>query len=69
MFQPFYRAPNAATQQIVGMGIGLYVVKEIVTLHGGEVDVESQEGAGSTFTVRLPLAPVAAPLPTAPSAP
>jgi signal transduction histidine kinase len=37
------------------MGIGLYVVKEIVTLHGGEVDVTSAEGEGSTFVVRLPL--------------
>jgi signal transduction histidine kinase len=37
------------------MGIGLYVVKEIVTLHDGSVTVESREGVGSTFTVRLPL--------------
>jgi signal transduction histidine kinase len=37
------------------MGIGLYVVKEIMTLHGGGVDVESTEGAGSTFTVWLPV--------------
>ncbi len=56
MFQPFYRAPNTETQQIVGMGIGLYVVKEIVLLHAGEVDVDSQEGEGSTFLVHLPLA-------------
>jgi signal transduction histidine kinase len=37
------------------MGIGLYVVKEIVALHGGEVEVNSVEGQGSTFLVRLPL--------------
>jgi signal transduction histidine kinase len=55
MFQPFYRAPNTLERPIVGMGIGLYVVKEIVTLHGGEVDVTSAEGEGSTFVVRLPL--------------
>jgi PAS domain S-box-containing protein len=55
MFQPFYRAPNTETQQISGMGIGLYVVREIVTLHGGEVDVVSREGEGSTFIIRLPL--------------
>jgi signal transduction histidine kinase len=37
------------------MGLGLYVVKEIVALHGGEVHVTSREGEGSTFTVCLPL--------------
>jgi K+-sensing histidine kinase KdpD len=56
LFQRFYRAENVAAQHISGMGIGLYVVREIVTRHGGTVDVTSTEGAGSTFTVRLPLA-------------
>jgi signal transduction histidine kinase len=37
------------------MGIGLYVVKEIVSLHGGTVAVESHEGSGSIFTIDLPL--------------
>jgi PAS domain S-box-containing protein len=55
LFQHFYRAPNASTVHATGMGIGLYVVKEIVVLHGGEVSVDSQEGEGSTFTVCLPL--------------
>ena len=55
LFQRFYRAANVEEQQISGMGIGLYVVKEIVTLHGGHVEVESIEGNGSTFTVCLPL--------------
>jgi PAS domain S-box-containing protein len=55
LFQRFYRASNAATQYISGMGIGLSVVKEIVTLHGGTVAVESSEGQGSTFAVCLPL--------------
>jgi signal transduction histidine kinase len=56
LFQRFYRASNVDPQHISGMGIGLYVVKEIVTLHGGEITVESAENTGSTFTVRLPLA-------------
>lgn len=56
LFQRFYRADNVAAHHISGMGIGLYVVREIVTRHGGTVDVTSTEDAGSTFTVRLPLA-------------
>jgi signal transduction histidine kinase len=56
LFQRFYRAENAAAHHISGMGIGLYVVREIVTRHGGTVDVSSTEGAGSVFTVRLPAA-------------
>jgi PAS domain S-box-containing protein len=55
LFQQFYRATNVEAQQIQGMGIGLYVVKEIVTLHDGEITVKSREGEGSTFTVSLPL--------------
>jgi signal transduction histidine kinase len=55
LFHRFYRAKNAETYGISGMGIGLFVVKEIVELHGGDTAVESVEGRGSTFTVRLPL--------------
>jgi len=57
LFQRFYRAPNVDERQISGMGIGLFVVKEIVMLHDGTVEVESVEGQGSTFTIRLPLMP------------
>jgi len=56
LFQRFYRASNADVRHISGMGVGLYVVKEIVGLHGGGVTVESVEGQGSTFTICLPLA-------------
>lgn len=58
LFQRFFRASNVATATIGGMGIGLYVVREIVSRHAGTVTVESTEGQGSTFVVRLPLAPV-----------
>jgi PAS domain S-box-containing protein len=54
IFRRFYRAGNAA-DHISGIGIGLFIVKEIITLHSGTVDVESVEGQGSTFTVCLPL--------------
>jgi signal transduction histidine kinase len=54
LFERFYRASNIDEERITGMGIGLYIVKEIVTLHGGSVEVESVLGTGSTFTVCLP---------------
>jgi signal transduction histidine kinase len=56
LFTRFYRAENVDPHNISGMGIGLFVVKEIVTLHGGTIEVDSQEQQGSTFTVCLPLA-------------
>jgi PAS domain S-box-containing protein len=55
LFQRFYRASNVNEQQISGLGIGLYVVKELVTLHKGTIDVVSEEGRGSTFIITLPL--------------
>lgn len=55
IFTRFYRADNAQVQHISGMGVGLYVVKEVISLHGGTIEVCSQEGKGSTFTVTLPL--------------
>lgn len=55
LFERFYRASSREIQSISGVGLGLFVVKEIVSLHGGQVEVESQEGKGSTFTVWLPL--------------
>jgi signal transduction histidine kinase len=54
IFNRFYRAPNAA-QQVSGIGVGLFVVRQIVELHGGRIDVQSTEGEGSTFYVWLPL--------------
>lgn len=56
LFQRFFRAANVGEQHISGLGIGLYVVREIVARHGGTIDVSSSENAGATFTVRLPLA-------------
>lgn len=56
LFKRFFRAANAETRSISGMGVGLFVVYEIVTLHGGRLLVTSTEGQGSTFTMLLPLA-------------
>jgi signal transduction histidine kinase/DNA-binding response OmpR family regulator len=55
LFHRFYRAPNVDPQHISGLGVGLYVVKEIVELHGGTVEVRSEVGAGSTFRLNIPL--------------
>lgn len=55
LFERFYRAPNVDYRHISGMGIGLYVVQEIIKLHGGRIEVVSTEGVGSTFTIVLPL--------------
>ncbi|HEU4674949.1 MAG TPA: EAL domain-containing protein [Motilibacteraceae bacterium] len=56
LFERFFRARAASSRSIEGTGIGLSLVREIVELHGGGVDVDSRLGEGSTFTVRLPLA-------------
>ncbi|WP_414517347.1 ATP-binding protein [Nostoc sp. PCC 9305] len=53
IFEPFHRASN--TGNIVGMGLGMSIVKQAVDLHGGEITVESAIGAGTTFTVILPF--------------
>lgn len=53
LFDRFYRVESAAGRA-PGLGVGLYVVKEIVAQHGGTVDVKSVEGQGSTFTIYLP---------------
>jgi len=60
LFDRFYRAAQVDSGGIGGLGIGLYVVKEIVTLHDGTITVTSTEGVGSTFTICLPLAHQAA---------
>lgn len=54
LFKRFHRIQNV-DPSISGLGIGLYLVKELVTLHGGRIWVESIEGCGSTFFVQLPL--------------
>ncbi len=55
IFKRFYRAQNVNSTYTTGMGVGLYLVKEIITLHEGSISVESELGGGSTFTITLPL--------------
>jgi signal transduction histidine kinase/DNA-binding response OmpR family regulator/streptogramin lyase len=55
VFDRFFQADPSATRPHEGTGIGLALVKELVELHGGATEVESTEGEGTTFRVRLPF--------------
>ena len=54
IFERFYRVDRARSRDTGGTGLGLSIVRHVATNHGGDVLVESQEGLGSTFTLRLP---------------
>lgn len=55
LFTKFYRASNASQSEIKGTGIGLYVVKTLVELHGGKIWAESAENKGTTFHITMPM--------------
>jgi len=54
IFERFYQVDGSTTRRYGGAGLGLSVVREVAAAHGGAVDVVSEEGKGSTFTVRIP---------------
>jgi two-component system sensor histidine kinase SenX3 len=56
VFERFYRSDPARSRATGGTGLGLAIVKHVVANHGGTVNVRSNEGFGSTFTLRLPAA-------------
>lgn len=54
IFERFYRVDRARSRDTGGTGLGLSIVRHVVTNHGGEVNVKSREGEGSTFSLSLP---------------
>lgn len=54
VFERFYRTEKSRSRQTGGAGIGLTIVKSIMEAHGGTVEAASKEGAGSTFTIKIP---------------
>lgn len=68
IFDKFYMADGGLNRRAGGTGVGLYLVREIVRLHAGQVDVDSRPGSGSRFVVRLPRGQARAAVPQAASA-
>jgi two-component system sensor histidine kinase SenX3 len=60
VFERFYRADASRSRQTGGTGLGLSIVKHVAASHLGDVQVFSKPGVGSTFTLRLPVAPIQA---------
>lgn|GEM_PF-5634495 len=54
VFTPFFRAENIETQRETGTGLGLTVVKALVELHGGQVEIESEPGRGTSVNFWIP---------------
>ena len=56
LFEPFYRSAEARRRGHPGVGLGLAVARRIAAAFGGTIEVQSEPGRGSTFTLRLPVA-------------
>ncbi len=55
LFDRFYRVDKARARETGGSGLGLYIARTIALLHGGSIEVQSEEGLGSVFTLYLPI--------------
>ena len=63
VFERFHRGRQVSSTNYGGLGLGLYISKQIIERHGGTIWVESAEGVGTTFYFSLPVASVNAPEP------
>ena len=55
LFERFYRGDKSRQRESGGSGLGLAIVKSLVEIQGGQIDVESDPGQGSIFTIKLPV--------------
>jgi signal transduction histidine kinase len=61
LFTPFWRGEHVWTRRSDGLGLGLALTKRLIEGLGGSIEVESEPGKGSRFTVRLPVNPAESP--------
>lgn len=61
IFEPFYQSVNGAWRDQGGSGLGLSISRQLIELHGGQIWLDSQLGAGSTFSFKLPISPASPP--------
>ena len=55
IFERFYRVDKARSRETGGTGLGLHIVRRIALMHGGRVEVQSEDGRGSTFILAVPV--------------
>ena len=69
IFDRFYQADPSNTRKYEGTGIGLSLAYELITIHGGAIDVTSEEGVGTEFIIRLPFEEISDPVPDSSAVP
>lgn len=55
LFMKFFRADNEETKNVPGTGLGLWITRSIIEMHGGEIQVESRKGSGTRIRISLPI--------------